>query len=216
VSPKPAADPAFDLAFMDRALALAQAQLGQTAPNPSVGCVIVRQGAVIAEAVTGVGGRPHAEEIALETLGGMARDATAYVTLEPCFARSSGAPGCSSRLIEARLARVVIACLDPHPTAKGGVERLRAAGIEVETGLREAEALYLNRGFFKWVETGRPWVTLDGSLASHDAEFTLCMGESYPGALDRMGREGLTRVRVRPGTALATQLRGAGLVDETT
>ncbi|MBP7705230.1 MAG: bifunctional diaminohydroxyphosphoribosylaminopyrimidine deaminase/5-amino-6-(5-phosphoribosylamino)uracil reductase RibD [Caulobacter sp.] len=128
-----------DTDFMQRAIAVALTNLGKTAPNPVVGCVIVRDGQVLAEAATGVGGRPHAEEQALQ--GVDAQGATAYVTLEPCGARSSGSAACSTLLVAAGVTRVVIACEDPSPFASGqGIERLRAAGIAVETGLLAAQA----------------------------------------------------------------------------
>lgn len=135
---------------MQRALALAAAMVGRTGDNPAVGCVIVRDGAVIGEGVTGDGGRPHGEENALANVN--ARGATAYVTLEPCAERSSGAPSCADLLIRAGVVRVVIAARDPHPKAAGaGIARMRAAGIAVEIGLFEAEARALNAGFFaKW------------------------------------------------------------------
>lgn len=124
---------------MRRAIEIALGNLGKTAPNPVVGCVIVRDGVVLAEAATAPGGRPHAEEQALRGID--ARGATAYVTLEPCGERSTGAASCSLRLVEAGVRRVVIACEDPSPFASGqGVERLRAAGVRVESGLLAAEA----------------------------------------------------------------------------
>lgn len=129
---------------MRRAIALARAQLGKTAENPAVGCVIVRGGEVVGEGATGEGGRPHAEEIALAQAGEAARGATAYVTLEPCGARSSGAASCAARLAAAGVARVVIACEDASPYAAGqGVARLRASGIDVDLGLLSAEAAAL-------------------------------------------------------------------------
>ena len=128
-----------DLEFMQRAIEVARANVGRTAPNPCVGCVIVRDGEVIAEARTAEGGRPHAEEQALAGID--ARGATAYVTLEPCGARSAGGASCSERLIEAGVSRVVFACEDASPYAAGqGAERLRAAGIVVEIGLLAREA----------------------------------------------------------------------------
>ena len=137
---------------MRRALALAAAQVGRTGDNPSVGCVIEKDGAIIAEAATADGGRPHAEEQALAQAGARARDATAYITLEPCAKRSSGASSCADRLIQAGVVRVVIAARDPHPFASGvGIERLRAAGIGVDVGLFADEARALNAVFFaKW------------------------------------------------------------------
>jgi pyrimidine deaminase RibD-like protein len=138
--------------FMRRALALAATNAGHTGDNPSVGCVIVADGAVVGEGATGVGGRPHAEEVALAAAGDRARGATAYVTLEPCAHRSAGGVACSDLLVAAGVARVVIATGDPHPYAGGvGVERLRAAGIAVETGVLEVEARALNADFFaRW------------------------------------------------------------------
>lgn len=128
-----------DQDFMRRAIAVALLNLGKTAPNPVVGCVIVRDGQVIAEAATAPGGRPHAEEQALASID--ARGATAYVTLEPCGARSSGTASCAQRLVAAGVSRVVYACEDPSPLASGqGSERLAAAGIVVECGLLSQEA----------------------------------------------------------------------------
>ncbi len=134
---------------MRAALDLAAVLKGRTGPNPTVGCVIVKDGAVVGQGATGEGGRPHAEEVALDVAGALAEGATAYVTLEPCAQRSTGAASCSQRLVSARVARVVIAVADPHPFAAGaGVERLRAAGAVVETGLLGAEAAVLNADFF--------------------------------------------------------------------
>ncbi|HYG25296.1 MAG TPA: bifunctional diaminohydroxyphosphoribosylaminopyrimidine deaminase/5-amino-6-(5-phosphoribosylamino)uracil reductase RibD [Caulobacteraceae bacterium] len=128
-----------DVTFMRRAIEVARANVGKTAPNPCVGCVIVRDGEVTAQACTAEGGRPHAEEQALTGID--AGGATAYVTLEPCGARSAGGLSCSERLVEAGVARVVIACEDASPYASGqGAERLRAAGVSVETGLLAGEA----------------------------------------------------------------------------
>lgn len=125
---------------MRRAIAVARANLGRTAPNPVVGCVLVRDGEVVGEAATNVGGRPHAEEQALDQAGDLARGAVAYVTLEPCGARSTGAVCCAERLVIAGVSRVVIACEDPSPFASGqGIERLTAAGVRVESGLLAEE-----------------------------------------------------------------------------
>jgi diaminohydroxyphosphoribosylaminopyrimidine deaminase/5-amino-6-(5-phosphoribosylamino)uracil reductase len=138
-----------DISRMSRALALAAARVGRTGDNPSVGCVIVQDGAIIAEAATANSGRPHAEEQALAQAGENAQGATAYVTLEPCGKRTSGALSCADLLIRAGVARVVIAARDPHPFAAGaGVERLRAAGVSVELGPMEAEARAQNAAFF--------------------------------------------------------------------
>lgn len=137
---------------MRRALALAASGVGRTGDNPSVGCVIVKDGAVVGEGATADGGRPHAEELALQNAGEAARGATAYVTLEPCAKRSTGAMSCADRLIEAGVVRAVIAARDPHPYAAGvGIERLHAAGVHVEIGPMEAEARSVNAHFFaRW------------------------------------------------------------------
>lgn len=136
---------AADHAHMRRAIALARPHLGRTAENPSVGCVIVRNGSVVGEGATGIGGRPHAEEIALQAAGAAARGAVAYVTLEPCGARSTGAPSCASRLAAAGVVEVVVACRDASPYADGrGLAALTAAGLIVRLGCLsdEAKALY--------------------------------------------------------------------------
>jgi len=126
---------------MRRAIALAGANLGRTGANPSVGCVIVKDGQVVGEGATGVGGRPHAEEVALGQAGERARGAVAYVTLEPCAERSSGAASCSARLAAAGVARVVVACTDASVLAAGrGLARLQAAGIRTDLGLLADEA----------------------------------------------------------------------------
>ena len=204
---------ASDERFMARAIEIARARLGRTAPNPSVGCVIVRNDAIIAEGVTGDGGRPHAEEIALHQLGDKARGACAYVTLEPCSARSSGSLSCSQLLAGAGISRVVVACEDPHPLGSHGISRLGASGVEVLLGVLREEGTRLNQGFFKVIATGRPWLAIDADPSSYDAEFDLLRDETYEAALDRLGKT-LTRLYVRPGTPLAAQLKARGLVDE--
>ena len=157
---------------MGAALALAQRGVGRTAPNPSVGCIVVRDGHVIGRGWTQPGGRPHAEAVAL---AGAAAGATVYVTLEPCAHASSRGPDCTGLLIDAQPARVVVAIIDPDCRTNGqGIARLRGAGIEVTTGVREAEARAVNAGFFSRQERGRPFVTLklalslDGCLALGD------------------------------------------------
>ena len=205
---------ALDERYMARALELARTHLGKTAPNPSVGCVIVADGTIVGEGVTGIGGRPHAEEIALKAAGEQANDATAYVTLEPCNARSAGALSCSQLLIQAGVSRVVVACEDPHPLAAHGVSRLGAAGVEVMLGVGRADAEIINAGFFKVIASGRPWLAIDGDPSSYDAEFDLNREETYEAALERLAKSGLTRVFIHPGTPLAAQLKERGLVDE--
>ncbi|CAN7430195.1 riboflavin biosynthesis protein RibD [Phenylobacterium sp. LjRoot225] len=130
-----------DETFMRRAIALAAQNVGRTGENPSVGCVLVKDGVAIAEAVTAPGGRPHAEEQALAAAGAAARGAVAFVTLEPCAARSSGQPSCAERLARAGVSRVIVACEDASKFASGqGEARLREAGVPMEAGLLADEA----------------------------------------------------------------------------
>lgn len=139
-----------DRRLMGRALALAGLNQGLTGANPSVGCVIVdAQGHIVGEGVTGQGGRPHAEEIALDEAGVRAKGGTAYVTLEPCRERSSGAASCSNKLVSAGIARVVVAVEDPHPTARDGIRMLREAGVHVVIGPGARQAARLYAWFFR-------------------------------------------------------------------
>jgi diaminohydroxyphosphoribosylaminopyrimidine deaminase / 5-amino-6-(5-phosphoribosylamino)uracil reductase len=156
---------------MREALALAESQLGFTTPNPSVGCVIVRGGKVVATGVTAAGGRPHGETQALAIAGAAARGATAHVSFEPC-AHSGQTPPCAIALVEAGIKRVVVGCLDPDPRVKGrGIAILKRAGIEVTTGVLEEEAKRLNEGFIIRIMLGRPRgilklaMSLDGRIA---------------------------------------------------
>lgn len=157
---------------MRAALDLARPALGSTWPNPTVGCLIVSEDRVVGRGVTAPGGRPHAETQALAEAGGHARGATAYVTLEPCDHHGVTGP-CSEALIAAGVARVVVACGDPDPRVSGaGLRRLAAAGVAVIGGVLEAEAIDLNEGFFRRLESGRPMVmvklasSLDGRIAT--------------------------------------------------
>lgn len=165
-----------DAEHMRAALALARRGLGSTWPNPSVGCVLVRDGRVVGRGTTASGGRPHAERVALDRAGTAARGATAYVTLEPC-AHHGKTPPCAEALIAAGVRRVVVACGDPYPAVNGaGIAMLRAAGIEVTTGVLEAEARAQQQGFLTRVGLGRPMVTLklastlDGRIATGTGE----------------------------------------------
>lgn len=139
-----------DEAWMRRALTLAAAQVGKTGENPAVGCVVVSAGVVVGEGATADGGRPHAEDQALTMAGERARGATAYITLEPCAQRSTTGAACTDLLIRSGVSRVVIAASDPHPNAGGaGLERLRAAGVVVVTGILDAEARDQNSAFIE-------------------------------------------------------------------
>jgi len=166
-----------DPRFMGAALALAERGRGRTVPNPNVGCVIVKDGRVVGRGWTQPGGRPHAEAVALVEAGAAARGAIAYVTLEPCAHRSPRGPACSALLVEAGVTQVVVALGDPDPRTNGqGIERLRAAGITVTTGVMAAEAAASMAGFLTRRALGRPQVTLklatslDGCIAKADGE----------------------------------------------
>jgi diaminohydroxyphosphoribosylaminopyrimidine deaminase / 5-amino-6-(5-phosphoribosylamino)uracil reductase len=199
---------------MRRAIDLARAHMGRTWPNPSVACVIVKDGEVVAEAATADGGRPHAEEQAVSAAGDKARGSTAYVTLEPCGARSSGRRSCAHFLVEAGVARVVVACVDPSPFASGrGVERLRQAGLEVETGLLSDEAAVLYEGYLHRLETGRPMVRLSSDGEGFDARFAASAKADLTTELKRLGEAGYTRLWTSPGD-LADALRAQGLLTE--
>jgi len=200
-----------DYRFMDAALALAQGQLGRTAPNPSVGCVIVRGESIVGWGATADGGRPHAERLALDRAGTLAQADRAYVTLEPC-AFHGQTPPCAGALIESGIDTVLIACLDEHPKVAGrGIALLRDAGIRVETGLRPCEAARLYAGFFHRLRTGQPLVYLDANPARYDAVLTQAALHAPADELDRLGQAGMNRVCVAPGSALAARLVEAGL-----
>jgi len=136
--------------MMGRALALARLNQGLTGENPSVGCLILdRDGHVVGAGITGRGGRPHAEEVALDEAGSAAKGGTAYVTLEPCRERSSGAPSCANRLVDAGIARAVVAIEDPHPTARDGLQILADAGVRLTVGTGHLRAARLYDWFFR-------------------------------------------------------------------
>lgn len=175
---------ATDTDFMKMALGLAARGLGNVAPNPAVGCVLVKDGLVVGRGWTQKGGRPHAETEALARAGDAARGATAYVTLEPC-AHHGKTPPCAEALIAAGVARVVGAVSDPDPRVSGkGYYMLRKAGIEVVEDVCEKEARHLNQGFFLRIREERPLVTLklatsaDGKTATHAGQSKWITGEA--------------------------------------
>ncbi|WP_353278543.1 bifunctional diaminohydroxyphosphoribosylaminopyrimidine deaminase/5-amino-6-(5-phosphoribosylamino)uracil reductase RibD [Wolbachia endosymbiont (group B) of Longitarsus flavicornis] len=158
--------------FMSIALKLAGKSLGSVAPNPTVGCVIVKDGMVIGEGYTGIGGRPHAEVVALQNAKDLTHGATMYVTLEPCCHFGVTEP-CTTEIIRAGIKRVVIATIDPDSRVSGGgIKALADAGIEVEQGIMQEEAEKLNVGFFTTKKLHRPFIackiatTLDGKIAT--------------------------------------------------
>lgn len=197
-----------DLDPMRAALVLAEQGLGTTWPNPSVGCVIVRDGVAVGQAHTAPGGRPHAEPLALAAAGAAARGATAYVTLEPCC-HWGQSPPCTDALIAAGISRVVIGATDPDPRVDSrGIAQLRAAGITVDTGVLEQDALRTLQGFILRVTLGRPMVTLklattlDGRIATASGESQWITGpEARHRAHELRGRHDAVMAGV--GTVLA-------------
>lgn len=197
---------ATDHVHMARALRLAEKGAYTTKPNPMVGCVIAHGDEVVGEGWHQRAGEPHAEVHALNAAGARARGATAYVTLEPCAHTGRTGP-CSDALIAAGVARVVAAMRDPFPQVDGaGFAKLQAAGIEVSSGLMEAQARALNRGFLSRIERGRPWLRVK-LATSIDGRSALASGESkwISGEASRLD---VQRWRARAG-AIVT---GAGTV----
>ncbi len=183
---------AADAALIARALRLARLGLYTANPNPRVGCVLVRDGAIVGEGWHRRAGEPHAERIALAAAGERSRGATAYVTLEPC-AHFGRTPPCADALIAAGVSRVVAAMVDPNPLVAGkGLERLRAAGIAAESGLLEAQARALNPGFVKRMEQGLPWcrcklaASLDGRTAMGSGESRWISSDASRGDVQRL------------------------------
>lgn len=158
--------------YMSIALQMAKGTLGQTSPNPVVGAVVVKEGAIVGMGAHLKAGEAHAEIHALRMAGEQAKGATIYVTLEPC-SHHGRTPPCVEAILASGISRVVVATLDPNPLVAGrGVNRLREAGVDVSVGLMETEAKKLNEIFFHYVTTGRPFVTvktastLDGKIAT--------------------------------------------------
>lgn len=162
--------------MMQRVLDLAMLGAQTTQPNPKVSCVLVNNGEIVGEAYHHAAGELHAERLALQQAGDKARGATAYVNLEPCC-HQGRTPPCTDALIDAGVSKVVAAMRDPNPLVEGGgFELLKSAGIEVESGVLEAQARWLNRGFVSRMTRQMPWVilksaaTLDGRTAAYDGQ----------------------------------------------
>lgn len=194
--------PNLDNHFLQHALRIGARHLGRTMPNPSVGCVLVKDNQVIATGVTGIGGRPHAEALAVEAAGKAAKGATAYVTLEPC-SHHGKTPPCADVLMKAGIKRVVIAATDPDSRVAGnGIVMLKNAGIEVT----ELKTDHPHRGFFRRVQYGLPYVMLKMATTSD--------GAMHDGTLTRLNITG--DVALRHGHLLRGQsdavLTGVGTV----
>src|SRR5690348_1083022 len=175
---------ALDHAYMAQALRLAENGLYSTSPNPRVGCVIVRDGQIVGTGWHERAGQPHAEVNALKAAGSAARGATVYITLEPC-SHHGRTPPCAEALVEAGVAKVIMAMQDPNPLVAGkGYALLEKAGIEVQAGLMEAEATALNIGFVSRMTRNRPWVrmkiaaSLDGKTALNNGASQWITGEA--------------------------------------
>lgn len=198
-----------DESFMQRAIELAHRGQGAVEPNPMVGCLLVRDGEIIGEGYHQQFGGPHAEVVAIRSLGGAdAVGATAYVSLEPCCHHGK-TPPCTDALIEAGVARVAVALVDPFSRVAGaGLKRLREAGIEVTTGLLEREAASLCAPYLKRVRRGRPWViakwamTIDGKIATTSGESQWITSETSRADVHRL-RGRVDAVAVGMGTVLA-------------
>ncbi len=202
---------ATDYRHMARALALAERGLFTTQPNPRVGCVIAHGDAVVGEGWHRRAGGPHAEVFALRDAGDRARGATAYVTLEPCGLHGR-TPPCADALIAAGVARVVIAAEDTSQAEGAGLARLRAAGIAIETGLMREPARELNMGFFRRIESGRPFVrlklamSLDGRTALANGASQWITGEAARADVQRW-RARSSAILTGSGTVLADDPR---------
>ena len=191
-----------DFEMMSRALKLAKRGIYTTAPNPNVGCVIVRDGEIVGEGHHHRAGEPHAEVHAMRMAGDKAEGATAYVTLEPC-SHYGRTPPCAEGLIKAKVARVVCAMEDPNPKVAGrGFQMLRDAGVEVQVGLLENEAIELNKGFIKFMQTGMPYVQLK-MAASLDGQSALSNGQSQ-WITSPKARQDVQRYRALSGGILST------------
>ena len=188
--------------YMARALELARRGRFTTTPNPNVGCVIVRDAAIVGEGYHLRAGEPHAEVHALRMAGEKAKGATAYVTLEPC-SHHGRTPPCCDALIAAGIRRVVAAMQDPNPEVAGrGLYRLQQAGVEVSHGLMMQEAEALNRGFLKRMRTGFPWVQLKLG-ASLDGRTAMASGQSQ-WITSPQARSDVQRLRAQSAAILST------------
>lgn len=197
-----------DERFMARAIEISRRHTGLTDTNPSVGCVLVKNGEIIAEAVTAIGGRPHAERQALDLAGEAARGATAYVTLEPC-SHWGKTPPCANALVDFGVARVVVAVDDPDERVSGrGYTILRDAGVEVETGLMRVEGERALAGYLTRKMKNRPHVILkiavsaDGMIGKIGAGQVAITGPQSRNAVHQL-RARCDAILVGIGTAIA-------------
>lgn len=194
--------------FMSRALKLAEKGRGKTSPNPLVGAVIVRSGGIVGEGYHQMAGTPHAEIHALRDAGEQAKGATMYVTLEPCC-HHGRTPPCTEAIIEKGIKEVVVGAVDPNPLVAGkGVKTLDDAGVRVITGVLAKEAHLQNEAFFKYIRSGRPFITLkaaislDGKIATKTGDSKWITGEEARRLVHQM-RATNDAIMVGIGTVLA-------------
>jgi diaminohydroxyphosphoribosylaminopyrimidine deaminase/5-amino-6-(5-phosphoribosylamino)uracil reductase len=196
-----------DIGFMRRALELARLGEGLTAPNPQVGCVIVKNGAIVGEGWHKGAGQPHAEPEALRVAGDKARGATAYVTLEPCN-HQGRTPPCTDALLRAGVRELVYAQADPHPTAAGGALQLQRSGVKVRGGVCAEESRSLVRGWLHSLDAKRPYViakaalSLDGRIATRSGESQWITGEATRARAHEL-RRAADAIIVGAGTVVA-------------
>ncbi|MBN1552589.1 bifunctional diaminohydroxyphosphoribosylaminopyrimidine deaminase/5-amino-6-(5-phosphoribosylamino)uracil reductase RibD [bacterium] len=198
-----------DTHWMRKALALARSVQGKTHPNPTVGCVIVKNNRLLGQGYHKFAGAPHAEIDALTSCGNnSASGATCYITMEPCnhFGRT---PPCTDALIKSGIKRVVIALRDPNPEVTGGgIEKLKAHGIDVSVGIEEEKARKLNEAWIKWIQTGLPFViikiaaSLDGKVATKTGDSKWITGEKSRHYVHRL-RQRVSCVMIGSGTVLS-------------
>ncbi len=207
--------------YMERALERARSVKGRTSPNPAVGAVLVHEGEIVGEGATRPYGQAHAEPVALQAAGERARGATLYVTLEPC-AHMGRTPPCAGAIVDAGVAEVHLATLDPNPAVAGrGRAWLEGAGIRTIVGEGQSEARALNEDFARWITTGRPLVSakfassLDGRIATHSGESRWITGSEARAEVHRR-RDQVDAILVGVNTVLAddpeltTRLEGEG------
>jgi len=197
-----------DITYMKLALRLAAKAAGRVSPNPMVGAVVVKDGQIVGRGYHRAYGQPHAEVEAMHRAGDQAQGADLYVTLEPCN-HQGRTPPCTQAVLKAGIRRVVVATLDPNPRVNGGgAEFLQSKGLQVEAGLLAEEARRLNEAWFKWVETGLPFViakaacSLDGKIATAGGESQWLTGEKAR-AFGHQLRHQVDAILVGVGTALA-------------
>lgn len=193
--------------------AIRLARPGTTFPNPAVGCVIYKNDSLVGQGFTGSGGRPHAEDAALGLAGLRAEGATLFVTLEPCNSRSRGGLSCTDRIIEAGIAEVFVACLDPSPHADGqGLQRMRESGIGVTCGVGAKEADFLIKPSRYYYTTGLAMVSANKDGIGFDGPYEARCGDDHKKKLRELADKGYRSLFVTPYSQLFFTLNELGLI----